>query len=79
MWTSAVFSLTPVKADALESRSSFMMMVVLMHMNMLYEYAYVKAASLMGAVCHGVPLEAHVRTILSGNLLGLLQSLETIS
>ena len=43
MWTSAVFALTPVKAEALESMSSFIMMVVLMHMNMLYEYAYVKA------------------------------------
>ena len=43
MWTSAVFSLMPVKAEALESTSSFMIMVVLMRINMLYAYAYVKA------------------------------------
>ena len=43
MWTRAVFLLTPVKAEALESKSSLMMMVVLMHMNTPYKYAYVKA------------------------------------
>ena len=43
MWTRAVFSLTPVKAEALERISSLMMMVVLMLMNMPYEYAWVKA------------------------------------
>ncbi len=43
MWTRAVFSLTPVKAEALERISSLMMMVVLILMNMPYEYAWVKA------------------------------------
>lgn len=47
MWTSAVFSLTPVKAEALESMSSLMMMVVLMRMNMLHSYASVKANILL--------------------------------
>jgi len=40
--TRAVFSLTPVKEEALDSISSLMMRVVLICINMHYAYAYLK-------------------------------------